>query len=297
MITCHIRYTIDPGKAPEFEQYARLWIPLVEKFGGTHHGYFLPSEGANNIAVALFSFATFADYEIYRNESSEDPECQAAYHLAESTRCIVHYERSFLRPVVKEPTVRPSSAHPLVDPTAFIAPNAFIDGDVTIGPGCRIMHGAQVIAESGSISIGKKSIVLENAVLRSSDRNPLQIGDHCLIGPHAHIVGCTIEDEVFIATGASVFHRAHLGRGCEVRINGVVHIRTRLPEGTTVPIGHIAVGEPARVLEPGQHEEIWKLQEPLDFPSTVYGYPRSEASMRNITERLSSVLAPNRTRG
>jgi len=53
MITCHLRYVIDPYKLAEFEAYGRLWIPLVEKFGGIHHGYFLPSEGANNIALAL----------------------------------------------------------------------------------------------------------------------------------------------------------------------------------------------------------------------------------------------------
>ncbi|MEI1246502.1 NIPSNAP family protein [Rhizobium aouanii] len=60
MITCHLRYVIDPYKLAEFEEYARLWIPIVNRMGGTHHGYFLPSEGANNIAVALFSFPSLA---------------------------------------------------------------------------------------------------------------------------------------------------------------------------------------------------------------------------------------------
>lgn len=46
MITCYLRYAIDPNKLKEFEHYGKLWLPLVEKFGGTHHGYFLPSEGA-----------------------------------------------------------------------------------------------------------------------------------------------------------------------------------------------------------------------------------------------------------
>jgi hypothetical protein len=43
MITCYLRYIIDPYKLKEFEHYGRLWIPLVQKFGGIHHGYFLPS--------------------------------------------------------------------------------------------------------------------------------------------------------------------------------------------------------------------------------------------------------------
>ena len=100
MITCYVRYVLDPYKLDEFENYAKLWIPLVEKFGGQHHGYFLPHEGANNIAVTLFSFNSLAAYETYRADSIKDPECQAAYKLAEESRCIISYERSFMRPVL-----------------------------------------------------------------------------------------------------------------------------------------------------------------------------------------------------
>ena len=99
MITCYLRYVIDPFKLKEFEHYAKLWIPLVEKFGGTHHGYFLPGEGANNVALALFSFPGLAEYERYRQQSFQDAECQAAFRYAEETRCILSYERSFFRPV------------------------------------------------------------------------------------------------------------------------------------------------------------------------------------------------------
>lgn len=99
MITCYLRYTIDPYKLAEFEHYAQLWIPLVNRLGGTHHGYFLPHEGANNIALALFSFPSLADYETYRHRMAEDAECRAAFAYAEETRCILSYERSFMRPV------------------------------------------------------------------------------------------------------------------------------------------------------------------------------------------------------
>jgi hypothetical protein len=47
MITCYLRYEIAPFKAKEFETYAKMWLPLVKKFGGTHHGYFLPHEGGD----------------------------------------------------------------------------------------------------------------------------------------------------------------------------------------------------------------------------------------------------------
>ena len=99
MVTCFLRYVIDPYKLAEFEEYGRLWIPLVEKFGGKHHGYFLPHEGANNIALALFTFDSLAAYETYRQSMAADPDCQAAFAFAERTRCILSYERSFMRPV------------------------------------------------------------------------------------------------------------------------------------------------------------------------------------------------------
>lgn len=99
MITCYLKYEIDPYKLNEFEHYAKLWIPLVNKFGGLHHGYFLPSEGASNIALALFSFPSLAEYEKYRTDSFDDPACIDAFKYAEETRCIVSYERSFFKPV------------------------------------------------------------------------------------------------------------------------------------------------------------------------------------------------------
>jgi len=99
MVTCYLHYVIDPYKLEEFEKYAKMWIPLVNKFGGTHHGYFLPQEGANNIAIALFSFPSLAAYEEYRIKSMEDPECQAAFKFAEETKCIISYKRSFMKPI------------------------------------------------------------------------------------------------------------------------------------------------------------------------------------------------------
>ena len=99
MVTCYLKYVIDPYKLAEFEKYSKMWIPLVNKLGGTHHGYFLPHEGASNIAVALFSFPSLAAYEKYREKISQDLECQKAFEYAEKTRCIVSYERSFMKPI------------------------------------------------------------------------------------------------------------------------------------------------------------------------------------------------------
>jgi hypothetical protein len=102
MITCYLRYVVDPFKLKEFEIYGKMWIPLVEKFGGKHHGYFLPHEGPNNIALALFSFPSLAAYETYRRAASSDPECQAALRYYEETKCFLSFERSFMRPVFEK---------------------------------------------------------------------------------------------------------------------------------------------------------------------------------------------------
>ena len=184
--------------------------------------------------------------------------------------------------------------HPRVDQSAYIAPTATICGDVAIGPHCRIMHGASVIAEGGSIAIDACCVILENAVVRSTARHSTHIGRHCLVGPHAHLVGCVVEDEVFIATGASIFHAARLGKGSEVRVNGVVHLRSHLPPGTTVPIGWVAVGNPIQLFSPDRHDDIWAVQEPLNFPLAVYGVDRREADMVRITTQLSDALASHR---
>lgn len=94
-----MKYEIDPDRIEDFEGYGRRWVVLVGRFGGTHHGYFLPSEGDSDIAYALFSFTSLAAYEQYRADSVRDPECRETIELSRRTRCIRRYERRFLRPL------------------------------------------------------------------------------------------------------------------------------------------------------------------------------------------------------
>jgi hypothetical protein len=102
MITCHLKYTIDPFQLDIFEQYGKKWIAIVNRFGGTHNGYFLPDEGANNIAYALFSFNSLAEYEIYRKLILTDDESIEMFRMANDTKCILSYERTFLKPMFNE---------------------------------------------------------------------------------------------------------------------------------------------------------------------------------------------------
>ncbi len=137
-----------------------------------------------------------------------------------------------------------------------------------------MLFGAVLTAEDGQVSIGARSVVMENAVIRGRARHPVVIGDDVMVGPHAHVNGARVGDGCFLATGASLFPGSVAGAGSEVRINGVVHVNTVLPPGTTVPIGWVAVGDPAQLYPPDRHEEIWAVQESLDFPGTVYGVTR-----------------------
>ncbi|WP_294226392.1 NIPSNAP family protein [uncultured Shimia sp.] len=100
MITCTLTYEIDPNQVAAFEAYSKVWIGLVNRMGGTHHGYWLPSEGASDVAYAMFSYPSLAAYEAYRTASMDDPECQKAFAFAQKTGCIRRYDRTFTRPVL-----------------------------------------------------------------------------------------------------------------------------------------------------------------------------------------------------
>lgn len=102
MITCVVDYVIDPSKIAAFEAFGQAWITLVEKHGGTHHGYYLPSEGSSDRALALFSFPSFAAYETYRSRFGVDPEFLAADRIRDESGCVVRYDRTFMRPLDRQ---------------------------------------------------------------------------------------------------------------------------------------------------------------------------------------------------
>jgi len=180
---------------------------------------------------------------------------------------------------------------PHVHESAWVAPTAVVSGDVTIGAGSRVLHGAVLHGDLGPVTIGSDVVVMEHALLRGRADHPLELGSAVLVGPHTHLNGTRVEDEVFIATGVSMFPGSRAGTGSELRINSVLHVNSHLPPGTVVPIGWIAAGDPARLFSPDQHDELWAVQEPLDFPGTVYGVPRG-TSMRAIMRRQSQAFTP-----
>jgi carbonic anhydrase/acetyltransferase-like protein (isoleucine patch superfamily) len=182
---------------------------------------------------------------------------------------------------------------PHIHESVRVAPSAVICGDVAIGANCSIGFGAVLTAESGPITIGEDCVVMDTAVLRGVRGNPLKLGNRVLVGSRAYLSGCAVGDNVFLAAGATVFNGAMIGADSEVRINGVVHLLTVLPPNTTVPIGWIAVGNPAEILPPDQHERIWSVQRPLDFPRYVFGVPRppeGASIMPDVMPRYTALL-------
>lgn len=114
MITCYVRYVLNMEKLDAFAEYGRIWIDLIQRLGGVHHGYFLPSqdpkakdhgrfsfaglgaEGPANVGVAVFSFPDWDAYEHYRAHAGDYEDCARATKIVEETKCFTSYERSFM---------------------------------------------------------------------------------------------------------------------------------------------------------------------------------------------------------
>jgi carbonic anhydrase/acetyltransferase-like protein (isoleucine patch superfamily) len=182
---------------------------------------------------------------------------------------------------------------PVVPESAYVAPSAVLCGAVVLGERARVLHGAVLSAEDGEVRTGSDVVIMENALVRGRAKHPAVIGDAVLIGPHAHVNGATVEDEVFVATGAALFPGSVAGTGAELRINSVLHVNSRLEPGTVLPIGWVAAGDPAELFSPDRHDELWAVQQALDFPGTVYGVARG-TPMRAVMARQAEFYAAHR---
>ncbi len=149
---------------------------------------------------------------------------------------------------------------PKIHSSAYVAPSATIGGDVTIGADCAVLHGAVITSEGAPVTIGAQCVIMENAVLKASGGSalayPLSIGDRCIVGPHAYLVGATIGNGCFLASGAKIFNGAVLEEGSGVALGAIVHVKARLIAGASVPMLHVAFGDPATIAPPQKAPEI-----------------------------------------
>lgn len=97
MITCFIRYQIDPYKRAAFEQYARVWNEAIPRCGADLIGYFAPHEGSATLAYGVYSIENLAAYEAYRARLAADAKGRENYAFAQRERFIVREDRAFFK--------------------------------------------------------------------------------------------------------------------------------------------------------------------------------------------------------
>ncbi|MFX1567969.1 MAG: gamma carbonic anhydrase family protein [Promethearchaeota archaeon] len=163
---------------------------------------------------------------------------------------------------------------PKIDETVFIAPTAAVIGNITIGKNSRILYGSVLDSEGSRITIGDYSIICENAVLRATAMGnrdyPVIIGDHVFISPQSTLIGCEIESNSYIATGATVLQGAIIQSGAAVAVGALVHANTMVPANAFIPPNNIAIGDPMRIYRPKDQEALTKAIKSIGFAKIAF---------------------------
>lgn len=162
-------------------------------------------------------------------------------------------------------------------PTARIAPSAQLAGDVQVGDGCVIDHGAVLLSGGPPIVLGAGSVVMANAVVRSvgGHHRPgfaTRIGRDVLVGPLAALVGCTVEDAAYIATGAMVFQDVVVGRASRLGAGSIAHVGARLPPHSRLGMRQYAVAADGAAVITGDLDHARELLARADFFDRVFDH-------------------------
>jgi carbonic anhydrase/acetyltransferase-like protein (isoleucine patch superfamily) len=187
--------------------------------------------------------------------------------------------------------IRHRGSVPQVHPTAYVAPTATLVGDVRIGPRARVMYGAVLDAEDSRIEIGEASVICENSVLRASavaGDQPVLVGDHVFVGPHATLLGCTVDRCAYLATSATVLQSARVAAGSVVAVGALVHARTTVPEEFFVPPHTLAIGDPVRLLAPGD-PAVAEAVGQLGFAQVAFGIDAAWTDRISRYEQIAEV--------
>ncbi len=176
--------------------------------------------------------------------------------------------------------------NPKFDSSVFIAPTAVVIGNVSIGKDSRVMYGSILNSEGSKVEIGECSIICENAVLRataSGDREyPVIIGDHVFISPQSTLIGCKVESNSYIATGATILQGALVQSGAAVAVGAFVHANTVIPANSFIPPNNIAIGDPIKIFSPKEKEALAKAIKSIEFAKVAFDV---DAKWENRIER------------
>lgn len=130
---------------------------------------------------------------------------------------------------------------PVIDPTAFVHPDAVVIGSVEIGPESSIWPGAVLRGDGGKVVIGARTSIQDGCVVHCTADLDTRIGDDCVVGHLAHLEGCTVADRSLIGSGSVVLHRAVVGPDALVGASALV------TNDVIVPPYARALGVPARI--------------------------------------------------
>ncbi|MBR5217212.1 MAG: gamma carbonic anhydrase family protein [Oscillospiraceae bacterium] len=139
---------------------------------------------------------------------------------------------------------------PVIHPSAFIAPNATVLGDVTVGEHSSLFFGAVARSEFVPIVIGKCTNIQDNCVLHADPGLPMTIGNGVTVGHGAILHSCTVGDDTLIGMGAIVLNGAVIGEGCIVAAGALV------PQNAQIPPRSLVMGSPAKVRREVTEEEL-----------------------------------------
>ena len=134
--------------------------------------------------------------------------------------------------------------------TIYIAPGAFVIGDVTLGENVGIWYNAVVRGDTNSIYIGNNTNVQDNATLHTDKDFKLHIGDGVTIGHNAVVHGCTVGDNTVIGMGSIILSGAVIGKNCIIGAGSLVTGKMNIPDGSLV------MGSPAKIVRPLMKKEI-----------------------------------------
>ena len=139
---------------------------------------------------------------------------------------------------------------PEIHPSVRIAPGAHVMGDATLGPHCSIWYNAVIRADEAPVVIGANTNIQDCAVVHVSTGHPTSIGEGVTVGHGAIVHGCTVGANTLIGMGAIVLDDAEIGRDCIIGAGALV------TQGTCIPDGTMAFGNPARVIRGLTDKEI-----------------------------------------
>jgi len=114
-------------------------------------------------------------------------------------------------------------------------------------------------------------------------------GKYFAVGQNAHAVSRKIEDETFLATGTEIVRSSPQGSGSEVQAKGTLDVTTRLAPVRVIPMGWVAMNDPAEMPSTEQHDRIRAMQEWLNFSRATFGLDRNKAALTEVLQRLSGV--------